>query len=198
MLLDREEGFWLIHSVPGFPPRDAYRWPPQAHRYGQTLLCVSFPFDQFSKIGEWGQGSRALPGFQTRMWNRQSLTFSSPCLPGTQLSYTFPDVFCHRLEGVFLEKLPGLAEVAKGHHVLSRPWNSSVTLTSKAGATFQSFAKFGKFGDGEPPGVVGWGQLCPGQEQAAGRPFGSHKHVRGTHPTGLGATIGFWLWGDTI
>lgn len=116
LLLDREEGFWLIHSVPGFPPHDAYRWPPQAHRYGQTLLCVSFPFDQFSKIG-------------------------------TQLSYTFPDVYYCRLKGVFLEKLPGLEEVAKGHHVLNRPWNSSVTLTSKAGATFQSFAKFGKFGD---------------------------------------------------
>lgn len=118
LLLDKEEGFWLIHSVPGFPPPShaAYRWPPHAHRYGQTLLCVSFPFDQFSKIGR-------------------------------QLSYTYPSVYDDQVEGVFLEKLPVLGEVAKGHHVLNRPWNSSVTLTSKAGATFQSFAKFGKFGD---------------------------------------------------
>lgn len=151
LLLDKEEGFWLIHSVPGFPPPShaAYRWPPHAHRYGQTLLCVSFPFDQFSKIGEWGQGSRAIAWFPDQNVE-QSLIFSPPCLPGRQLSYTYPSVYDYQVEGVFLEKLPGLGEVAKGHHVLNRPWNSSVTLTSKAGATFQSFAKFGKFGDGEP------------------------------------------------
>nr|KAF6273509.1 deoxyribonuclease 2, lysosomal [Myotis myotis] len=103
-------------SVPGFPPPAAYSWPPKAYRYGQTLLCVSFPFDQFSNIGK-------------------------------QLSYTYPNVYAYQLEGVFLKKLLVLEEVVQGHHVLNRPWNSSVTLTSKAGATFQSFAKFGKFGD---------------------------------------------------
>lgn len=61
LLLDQEGGFWLIHSVPGFPPHDAYSWPPNAQKYGQTLLCVSFPFDQFSKIGEWGQGGSVIP-----------------------------------------------------------------------------------------------------------------------------------------
>ncbi|XP_036158384.1 deoxyribonuclease-2-alpha isoform X2 [Myotis myotis] len=116
LLLDKDEGFWLIHSVPGFPPPAAYSWPPKAYRYGQTLLCVSFPFDQFSNIGK-------------------------------QLSYTYPNVYAYQLEGVFLKKLLVLEEVVQGHHVLNRPWNSSVTLTSKAGATFQSFAKFGKFGD---------------------------------------------------
>lgn len=80
----------------------------------------------------------------------QSLVFSFPCLPGRQLKYTYPNVYAHQLKGVFLQKLPVLEEVVQGHHVLNRPWNSSVTLTSKAGATFQSFAKFGKFGDGEP------------------------------------------------
>ncbi|XP_070270097.1 deoxyribonuclease-2-alpha [Myotis yumanensis] len=116
LLLDKDEGFWLIHSVPGFPPPAAYNWSLKAHRYGQTLLCVSFPFDQFSTIGR-------------------------------QLRYTYPNVYAHQLEGLFLKKLPDLGEVVQGHHVLDGPWNSSVTLTSKAGATFQSFAKFGKFGD---------------------------------------------------
>ncbi|XP_036097561.1 deoxyribonuclease-2-alpha isoform X1 [Molossus molossus] len=116
LLLDKEGGFWLIHSVPGFPPHASYGWPPNAQKYGQTLLCVSFPFDQFSKIGR-------------------------------QLNYTYPLVYAHKLEGVFIKKLPDLEEVVKGLHVHQRPWNSSVTLTSKAGVTFQSFAKFGKFGD---------------------------------------------------
>ncbi|XP_066127955.1 deoxyribonuclease-2-alpha [Saccopteryx bilineata] len=118
LLLDKEGGFWLVHSVPEFPPPQnaAYDWPSHAQKYGQTLLCVSFPLDQFSKIGR-------------------------------QLNYTYPYVYDHKLEGVFLKKLPELGEVVEGHHVQHRPWNSSLTLISKAGATFQSFAKFGKFGD---------------------------------------------------
>lgn len=119
LLFDQEGGFWLIHSVPRFPPpasSGAYSWPPNARTYGQTLLCVSLPFTQFLKIGK-------------------------------QLTYTYPLVYDHRLEGIFAQKLPDLEEVVKGHHVLREPWNSSVVLTSQAGATFQSFAKFGKFGD---------------------------------------------------
>lgn len=56
-------------------------------------------------------------------------------------------VYDYKLEGDFARKFPYLEEVVKGHHVLQEPWNSSVTLTSKAGASFQSFAKCGNFGD---------------------------------------------------
>ncbi|XP_051025014.1 deoxyribonuclease-2-alpha [Acomys russatus] len=118
LLLDQKGGFWLVHSVPRFPPpvsSGAYSWPSSARKNGQTLLCVSFPFTQFLKIGK-------------------------------QLTYTYPLVYDHRLEGIFAQKFPDLEEVVKGHHVLHEPWNSSVVLTSQAGATFQSFAKFGKFG----------------------------------------------------
>ncbi|XP_052499923.1 deoxyribonuclease-2-alpha isoform X1 [Budorcas taxicolor] len=119
LLLDQEGGFWLIHSVPNFPPHAssaAYSWPPGAQKYGQTLICVSFPLTQFLGISK-------------------------------QLTYTYPLVYDHRLEGDFAQKFPYLEEVVKGHHVRQGPWNSSVTLTSKKGATFQSFAKFGNFGD---------------------------------------------------
>ncbi|CAI9169746.1 unnamed protein product [Rangifer tarandus platyrhynchus] len=119
LLLDQEGGFWLIHSVPNFPPHAssaAYSWPPGAQKYGQTLICVSFPLAQFLDISK-------------------------------QLTYTYPLVYDHRLEGDFAQKFPYLEEVVEGHHVRQGPWNSSVTLTSKKGATFQSFAKFGNFGD---------------------------------------------------
>ncbi|ERE78931.1 deoxyribonuclease-2-alpha-like protein [Cricetulus griseus] len=66
---------------------------------------------------------------------------------GRQLTYTYPLVYDYKLEGIFAQKLPDLQEVIKGHHALHEPWNSSVILTSQAGATFQSFAKFGKYGD---------------------------------------------------
>nr|XP_015295638.1 PREDICTED: deoxyribonuclease-2-alpha isoform X1 [Macaca fascicularis] len=119
LLLDHDGGFWLVHSVPDFPPlasSAAYRWPHSACTYGQTLLCVSFPFTQFSKIGK-------------------------------QLTYTYPQVYDYQLEGIFAQEFPDLENVIQGYHVSQEPWNSSVTLTSQAGAVFQSFAKFSKFGD---------------------------------------------------
>uniref|UniRef100_A0A8C2VU99 Deoxyribonuclease-2-alpha n=1 Tax=Chinchilla lanigera TaxID=34839 RepID=A0A8C2VU99_CHILA len=119
VLLDQEGGFWLVHSVPRFPPplsSGAYNWPHSAQHNGQTLICVSFPFTEFTKIGR-------------------------------QLAYIFPFVYDHRLDGIFAQKFPDLMAVAQGQHVRQEPWNSSVTLTSQAGAQFQSFAKAGKFGD---------------------------------------------------
>ncbi|XP_004635697.1 deoxyribonuclease-2-alpha isoform X1 [Octodon degus] len=119
LLLDQEGGFWLIHSVPRFPPlpsSGAYTWPHNAQTYGQTLICVSFPLTEFTKIGR-------------------------------QLAYIFPFVFDHKLDGIFAQKFPGLKDVARGQHIRQEPWNSSVTLISQAGIKFQSFAKAGKFGD---------------------------------------------------
>ncbi|KAM5239325.1 deoxyribonuclease-2-alpha [Ctenodactylus gundi] len=119
LLLNQEGGFWLVHSVPRFPPpasSGAYSWPHNAQTYGQTLLCVSFPLAEFLKIGK-------------------------------QLTYTFPLVYDHKVEGIFAQKFPELVDVIKGHHIHQQPWNSSVPLTSLAGTTFQSFAKAGQFGD---------------------------------------------------
>ncbi|XP_003798070.1 deoxyribonuclease-2-alpha [Otolemur garnettii] len=119
LLLDHDGGFWLVHSVPRFPPPTssvAYHWPDSACTNGQTLLCVSFPLTQFLQIGK-------------------------------QLTYTFPLVYDYKLDGIFAQKFPDLEDVIKGHHIRHQPWNSSVTLTSQAGAIFQSFAKSGNFGD---------------------------------------------------
>lgn len=119
LLLDQEGGFWLVHSVPRFPPlpsSGAYTWPYNARAYGQTLICVSFPLTEFTKIGR-------------------------------QLAYIFPLVFNYKLDGIFAQKFPDLMDVARGEHIRQEPWNSSVTLTSRAGTKFQSFAKAGKFGD---------------------------------------------------
>ena len=37
------EGFWLIHSVPSFPPppEQGYSYPPNGRVYGQSFLCLS-------------------------------------------------------------------------------------------------------------------------------------------------------------
>ncbi|XP_008564880.1 PREDICTED: deoxyribonuclease-2-alpha isoform X2 [Galeopterus variegatus] len=119
LLLDQEGGLWLVHSVPRFPP------PAASGAY-------SWPYN-------------ARPFGQTLLCVSFPLTQFQRI--GRQLTYAFPLVYDHKLEGVFAQKFPDLEEVVKGHHVRHAPWNSSVTLTSQAGATFQSFAKSGSFGD---------------------------------------------------
>ena len=49
-------GFWLVHSVPRFPPTPGpnitYSFPATGFRYGQTMLCISLALSQADLIGE--------------------------------------------------------------------------------------------------------------------------------------------------
>lgn len=47
-------GFWLIHSVPKFPPEldKSYDFPHSGAVYGQSFLCISFTGDQLGKVGK--------------------------------------------------------------------------------------------------------------------------------------------------
>nr|XP_033773094.1 deoxyribonuclease-2-beta [Geotrypetes seraphini] len=52
LFLDRSQGFWLIHSIPRFPPfpEHGYGYPSTGRRNGQTAICVTYSYDQFPKI----------------------------------------------------------------------------------------------------------------------------------------------------
>lgn len=115
---DRTSGFWLVHSVPRFPPpgNSSYKYPRSGTVYGQTLLCVTFGYKQFNEIGN-------------------------------QLLYNYPRYYDHNLPSSFAKDNPFLADSINGAHVKSEPFNRTVTLTSLAGRQFVSFAKFSAFGE---------------------------------------------------
>nr|XP_060629815.1 deoxyribonuclease-2-beta isoform X2 [Anolis sagrei ordinatus] len=52
LLLDQSQGFWVIHSIPEFPPfpEDGYGYPPSGKYNGQTVFCLSFQHNQFAEI----------------------------------------------------------------------------------------------------------------------------------------------------
>ncbi|MEE6494668.1 hypothetical protein FKM82_001832 [Ascaphus truei] len=52
LLFNKSQGFWLIHSVPHFPPfpEKGFGYPSTGRRYGQTAMCVTYRYDQFKEI----------------------------------------------------------------------------------------------------------------------------------------------------
>ncbi|CAN9514206.1 unnamed protein product [Ophioblennius macclurei] len=124
VLLDRLQGFWLIHSTPHFPAGPAaghYRYPPSGQNYGQNFLCVTFPIERFQTIGEQLQIN------QPQVYNcsiAESLASVAPALAAV----------C-RKEAVAAQIRPHIRPVS----------NRSVTLTSRDGTNFTSFAKGASF-----------------------------------------------------
>nr|XP_020650700.1 deoxyribonuclease-2-beta [Pogona vitticeps] len=52
LFLDQYQGFWVIHSIPEFPPfpEDGYSYPHTGKYNGQTVICLTFRYDQFAEI----------------------------------------------------------------------------------------------------------------------------------------------------
>ncbi|MFH4974144.1 hypothetical protein AB6A40_000853 [Gnathostoma spinigerum] len=48
---DDDEGFWLVHSAPNFPPVKQYEYPESAARNGQSFLCITLKSSQLRVIG---------------------------------------------------------------------------------------------------------------------------------------------------
>eukprot|EP00588_Corethron_pennatum_P017039 CAMPEP_0194305126 /NCGR_PEP_ID=MMETSP0171-20130528/2634_1 /TAXON_ID=218684 /ORGANISM="Corethron pennatum, Strain L29A3" /LENGTH=374 /DNA_ID=CAMNT_0039056557 /DNA_START=84 /DNA_END=1209 /DNA_ORIENTATION=+ len=57
MALDSEQGFWTIHSVPGFPNAVDDKYEPLTNglRFGQHFMCMTMAPDQFNSLGRLGQ-----------------------------------------------------------------------------------------------------------------------------------------------
>ncbi|XP_037532641.1 deoxyribonuclease-2-alpha [Nematolebias whitei] len=124
VLLDQTQGFWLVHSTPHFPPErqtGQYSFPSSGENNGQNFICVSYPLDRFQTIGE-------------------------------QLQINQPNVYDCDVPESFASLVPALAavcdktrrsgQISPHSKTVS---NRSVTLTSKEGTDFISFAKGASF-----------------------------------------------------
>ncbi|XP_049439058.1 deoxyribonuclease-2-alpha [Epinephelus fuscoguttatus] len=124
VLLDKNQGFWLVHSTPHFPPvrqTGQYYYPDSGVKNGQNFICITFPLDRFQTIGE-------------------------------QLQINQPNVYDCDVPESLASLVPALAAVCGKKHLSGHIFphikpvsNRSVTLTSKDGTNFISFAKGASF-----------------------------------------------------
>uniref|UniRef100_A0A7I5E8A2 Deoxyribonuclease II n=1 Tax=Haemonchus contortus TaxID=6289 RepID=A0A7I5E8A2_HAECO len=59
-------GFWLIHSVPNFPPPNKYDYPETGTKYAQSFLCLTLGIDNLEDISQYMRWSQVTP-FITNM-----------------------------------------------------------------------------------------------------------------------------------
>ncbi|XP_008934253.1 PREDICTED: deoxyribonuclease-2-beta [Merops nubicus] len=112
LLLDKSQGFWVIHSVPLFPPipEDGYGYPATGESYGQTAICITFKYDQFTEIDQ------------------------------QMLSYN-PGIYSCSIPNIFQADLSNLQKLCAGSRLPSVPLRHLSKLQSANGETFLHFAK---------------------------------------------------------
>ncbi|XP_011871792.1 PREDICTED: plancitoxin-1 [Vollenhovia emeryi] len=136
MVVNKQQGFWLIHSVPKFPPlpnsgnetrrghvednsipgnqdRSEYDYPSNGVNYGQSFLCISLDSDQYELVGK---------------------------------QFMYNEIIIYRRNiPAFATAFPVLTEAAKQKRIRQAPYNNMTPLKSSGGVEFVSFAKSDKW-----------------------------------------------------
>ena len=123
---DCSSGFWLVHSVPKYPPyyKDKYYYYPESGReFGQSMLCMSLPLSEINTAGR--QFQTVGPHFY---------------------NFSMPDSL--------RDKLPELYQATVNKKQICDPTSRIASLTSKGGMKFTSFAKSKRFGKDLYAGLV--------------------------------------------
>ncbi|XP_018417355.1 PREDICTED: deoxyribonuclease-2-beta [Nanorana parkeri] len=118
LFFDQQQGFWLIHSVPHFPPflKDGFGYPDTGKLYGQTAICVTYKYFQFKQIA-------------------------------AQLLYYNPNVYNCSIPDLYHEDLWGLSTICQGKRFPWVNDTSIAVLKSAGGELFLNFAKSKYFVD---------------------------------------------------
>ncbi|KAI1891981.1 hypothetical protein AGOR_G00149300 [Albula goreensis] len=109
---DQSQGFWLVHTVPHFPPfpERGYSWPNTGKMNGQTMFCVTYKYGQFPQIAQ-----------QLLLYN--------------------PHVYNCSLPAMFQREMADVALLCSGSKLPWVPETRLQKLVSAKGETLLSFAK---------------------------------------------------------
>ena len=117
---DKETSFWIVHSVPHFPPiwNSSYQYPGTGHEYGQSALCITYDTKSMNDIMK-------------------------------QMLYNDPKIYSAKWSDLeyLNETMPDFVSLIKPAQppISNPPWNRSIITTSYGGKQFWSFAKYRRF-----------------------------------------------------
>ncbi|MXQ86106.1 hypothetical protein E5288_WYG002066 [Bos mutus] len=119
LLWNRVQGFWLIHSIPHFPPvpEEGYDYPPTGRRNGQAGMCITFKYNQYEAID-------------------------------SQLLVYNPNIYSCSIPAAFHMELIHIPQLCAGSSSSEIPGRHLATLQSAQGQKFLHFAKSDSFLDG--------------------------------------------------
>ncbi|XP_037077387.1 deoxyribonuclease-2-like [Pollicipes pollicipes] len=114
---DGDSGFWLVHSVPHYPPPPGqpYDYPDTGERYGQSFLCVTLAGSQVETVAQ-------------------------------QLLFNEPFIFASQLAADLAARYPLMERVVQGDVRSRTPWFNIAPLATPGGQPFVSYAKARAFG----------------------------------------------------
>ncbi|XP_047395113.1 deoxyribonuclease-2-beta isoform X2 [Sciurus carolinensis] len=118
LLWNRIQGFWLIHSIPRFPPipEEGYNYPSTGRRNGQSGICITFKYNQYEAID-------------------------------SQLLVCNPNVYSCSIPATFHQDLVHMPQLCARSSSLMTPDRHLATLQSAQGQNFLHFAKSDSFLD---------------------------------------------------
>ncbi|XP_001106353.2 deoxyribonuclease-2-beta isoform X2 [Macaca mulatta] len=118
LLWNRVQGFWLIHSIPQFPPipEEGYDYPPTGRRNGQSGICITFKYNQYEAID-------------------------------SQLLVCNPNIYSCSIPATFHQELIHMPQLCTRASSSEIPGRLLTTLQSAQGQKFLHFAKSDSFLD---------------------------------------------------
>ena len=123
---DGNRGFWMVHSVPRFPPypsMKSYSYPKSGTKKGQAFLCISLKSKKLEKVA-------------------------------TQLLFNEPHLYASKLPPSLQKKYPKMHQVINGIRSKTAPHFSVVELHETGNRRIVSFAKEREFGKDLYHGLV--------------------------------------------
>ncbi|EYB87504.1 hypothetical protein Y032_0261g544 [Ancylostoma ceylanicum] len=60
-LFDESVGFWMLHSVPNYPPLERYDYPETGSKFAQSFLCLTLDAHFLQDIGEYLRFAQVTP-----------------------------------------------------------------------------------------------------------------------------------------
>ncbi|KAG8555261.1 hypothetical protein GDO81_017648 [Engystomops pustulosus] len=118
LFFDKYQGFWLIHSIPHFPPfpENGFGYPETGRFYGQIAMCVTYKYEQYEQIA-------------------------------AQLLYYNPNVYNCSIPDIYQKDLWGLYRICQGSGFPWVEATRLALLESAQGESFLNFAKSKYFHD---------------------------------------------------